>query len=224
MQARDETCGFEGNSELYGLGIRLGVYFQWTTALLVYAHYEKGRHALQKDYTIFLFAITIAIIITTAQAAATYDVEILILTYIIFGGIIIVFSTNAKQTQNLIEEMLKEGHRLRWSDFVEVFTLAGVGIYCSWFWINGISAHFTKTPCGSFGFLFTKVSLYTPSIRHFFAFISVLFTILVVISLILTPWTLGDKPVDGIRPEHCSHAAPKLLDGLRSLRNKYYSA
>ena len=33
---RDDSCGFDGNSDLYGLGIRLGVYFQWISVPIIY--------------------------------------------------------------------------------------------------------------------------------------------------------------------------------------------
>jgi hypothetical protein len=37
---RHNVCGFEGNSDLYGLGIRLGVYFQLSSSFLA-NHYHR---------------------------------------------------------------------------------------------------------------------------------------------------------------------------------------
>jgi hypothetical protein len=38
--------------------------------------------------------------------------------------------------------------------------LASAFIYYSWFWLHGFHRNVLEIPCGTFGFLFTKISLY----------------------------------------------------------------
>jgi hypothetical protein len=86
-QKRNDGCGFSGNSYLYGLGIRLGVYFQWASTFIIYGWYIGGWKDLAESYLGFLAAITIAIVVITGRAEPTYAAEVLLLSYIIFGGI-----------------------------------------------------------------------------------------------------------------------------------------
>jgi hypothetical protein len=79
-QKRNDGCGFSGNSDLYGLRIRLGVYFQWTSTFIIYGWYIEGWKDLAESYLGFLAAIT-------ARAEPTYAAQVLLLSYIIFGGI-----------------------------------------------------------------------------------------------------------------------------------------
>jgi hypothetical protein len=95
-QKRNDGCGFSGNSDLYGLGIRLGVYFQWASSFIIYGWYPEGRNDLAESYLGFLVAITIAIIVITARAEPTYAAEILVLSYIIFGGIYTVMTVGVR--------------------------------------------------------------------------------------------------------------------------------
>jgi hypothetical protein len=48
-----DICGFDGNSDLYRLGIRLGVYFQWTSASLIYSLGLDGRDEIKNPTLYF---------------------------------------------------------------------------------------------------------------------------------------------------------------------------
>lgn len=52
--------GFEGNSDFYGLGIRIGVYLQWFSAWISNTVNPAGAAANHDANTIFLTAITVA--------------------------------------------------------------------------------------------------------------------------------------------------------------------
>jgi hypothetical protein len=171
-QKRNDGCGFSGNSDLYGLGIRLGVYFQWASTLIIYGWYPEGRNDLVESYLAFLVAITIAIIVITAQTEPTYAAEILVLAYIIFGGIYTVMMVGARQHHR--KRIETSAHTVHWAQtFALLMILASAGIYYSWFWLHGIHHNVLETTCGTFGFLFTKVSLYNPSVYKFLAAASI---------------------------------------------------
>lgn len=52
----NDGCAFSGNFDLYGLGIRLGVYFQCASALVIYGWYPEGKDELAENYFVFLCA------------------------------------------------------------------------------------------------------------------------------------------------------------------------
>jgi hypothetical protein len=72
---REEECGFDGNSDLYGLGICVGIYMQWASSFIMYGWYPEGREGLTESYIVFLFAILIVIMVQTLQASPVYAVE-----------------------------------------------------------------------------------------------------------------------------------------------------
>jgi hypothetical protein len=104
------VCGFEGNSDLYGLGIRLGVYTQWHASYFVslwrvfpesrggglnfpplglHSRLDVIRTGLVEDYVIFVLALVVAMMTSKARAKQTHAVDILILAYIVFGGMMV---------------------------------------------------------------------------------------------------------------------------------------
>jgi hypothetical protein len=169
LETRNDVCGFPGNSDLYGLGIRLGVYFQWASALIIYGWYPEGQDDLAESYLVFLFALTVGIIVITARAVPTYAAEILLLTYIIFGRVWTVMFIGVRERHR---KRVQRSSTHVAQGVVLFVTLAAVSIYCSWFWIHGLHHNVLATPCGTYGFLFTKVSLYNPSVYKFFAALS----------------------------------------------------
>jgi hypothetical protein len=62
-----QQCGFDGNPDFYGLGIRIAIYLQWATALI-------ANHVLDEDSvkgyletnSVFLVAVFVALAIATA--------------------------------------------------------------------------------------------------------------------------------------------------------------
>ncbi|KAI9737563.1 MAG: hypothetical protein M1834_009718 [Cirrosporium novae-zelandiae] len=62
---RDVCTGFQGNSDLYGFGIRLGIYLQWISSLLANAFVPDMMPSALDTNSTFLFAIFIAIVKAT---------------------------------------------------------------------------------------------------------------------------------------------------------------
>jgi hypothetical protein len=175
MSQQAAECGFEGNPELYGLGIRMGVYFQWASALIIWRWYPEGRTELGGAYLVFLFALLIAMIVNTARLEPTHSAEILLLMYIIFGGIFTVMTIGVRRSHVQKIRELKGS----WVQALTLcFILAAASIYCSWFWLFGIHHDFLETECGTYGFLFTKVSLKNEHVTKFLATLSVYLSII----------------------------------------------
>ena len=61
LSSRDTGCpGFEGNSDFYGLGIRIGIYLQWSSAWISNSINPSGAAANHDANTVFLIALLVA--------------------------------------------------------------------------------------------------------------------------------------------------------------------
>ncbi len=161
-------CGFEGNADLYGLGIRLGIYFQWLSAQLCRVLHKEYVVELDRAYMIFLTAVFIALLVLTGDADSTYDVEVLVLMYILICG-----------PFNFISGQLGEYRSIALVN-VEFLVVWPATVYSSWFWFSGRDARFLQQPveCGGYGFVFKRVSLRGGSTLAFFKAMSVFLAII----------------------------------------------
>jgi hypothetical protein len=143
--------GFVGNPEFYGLGIRLGIYFQWVGSLLANAFLPSERRAMGGAYAAFTAALLIATLVLVFQHACAFSVEIIILLTILWGGsflVLVPLYTDPSQ------------RKIRGLDLIFsriVFLLVPV---TAWFWwrmaLMG-QVDFTPTPGGTTFFLLAKV-------------------------------------------------------------------
>ncbi|RSM12419.1 hypothetical protein CEP52_002471 [Fusarium oligoseptatum] len=192
LRNASSECAFQGEPDIYGFGIRLGIYLQWTSVLIVRTFKLRGRASLAKSYVIFIFAIFVALLFMTANATPSteinkssddadkgpYAVEVMILAYIIFGGVYIVLLTGNDPMP--IQRFDVDTVTRLCRQFVFWCVLTAASVYYIWFWLDGIQGSgFLKAPegCGTYGFLFAKVSLSNQSVKTFFAFCSILVTI-----------------------------------------------
>jgi hypothetical protein len=113
----------------------------------------------------------VVIIVLTAQTAPTYAVEILILIYIIVGGAYAMIFAGLR-TRTWRQTGLR--------NVLMVLILGTCGLYCSWFWVRGIHNpnNMLDTPCGTYIFLFAKVSFYNRHLTTFFTVMSIYATVL----------------------------------------------
>jgi hypothetical protein len=85
--------GFQGNSDLYGLGIRCGVYLQWASCLLANNFLSSTRQELQKVYMICSLAICLATVIISAAGSCVFAIEVEILYWMYWGGFVCVYAS-----------------------------------------------------------------------------------------------------------------------------------
>jgi len=144
-----QSCQFPGNSDFYGLGIRLGVYSQWISSLLANV-FEAGSIDDNLDTnSIFLFALFVALGVATQQSIVK-DSEIVILLQLCFGFIFSILTIWGHRINN---------HK-RFPFLGSLFRLSlstAVCAYSLWFWFLGIS-NLDSEQCTTFMFLFGKVN------------------------------------------------------------------
>jgi hypothetical protein len=163
----DSECGFIGNSDIYGLGIRLGVYLQWLASYVsnTYFTFPLGHPDLLDGYLIFNSALLVALFVLTAKEPDTYSAEVLIVFFLIFNGWSTAFPIHRRERAvSIRDEFWEVGARSALT-----FTLNFIwAIYASWFWIAGVKSTFQATPCGTKVFIFSKVDM-TPGAGGFLA-------------------------------------------------------
>ncbi|RSL38759.1 hypothetical protein CEP53_014602 [Fusarium sp. AF-6] len=168
---RDEDCGFEGNSDLYGLGIRLGIYMQWLSSFAPRGG-SQSLLLLVKTYFTFIFAIFVAILLIKVEKTPTYTVEIYVLICIILGGACtMLIALNPKGTK---PAEIKGKIFVSWVSALATLCLSdAVACYSFWFWLRGIhNDNFLDTPCGSCVFAIKKSSLSKSKTTKGFAAVS----------------------------------------------------
>ncbi|KAL2783314.1 hypothetical protein BJX66DRAFT_132214 [Aspergillus keveii] len=163
-----DSCGFSGNSDLYGLGIRLGVYLQWLSAVVATSLRLTDSFVLFTTYSGFSFAIMVALLVLTAQRTA-HVLEIVIMLHMFFGGL---YATIPRQIRGFRP-------RSQVSDSLIMLASVMMMVFSSWFWISGRNSDaFLATPCGNTIFLLARISpAHFGRVSRFFAAFSTFFTI-----------------------------------------------
>jgi hypothetical protein len=151
-------CGFVGNPDMYGIGIRAGIYAQWLSAMLSNHLLPGNREDIHSAYFLFSFALVIATIVITAQydLYCVFFAEVFVLVSLFFGGYFSVHLLPVK-----IPTRCRDKFSIPWrrGRLVILSFVYGVMIsYNCWFWFKGRRARFYPPPCGSAIFLFGKFS------------------------------------------------------------------
>jgi hypothetical protein len=158
-----EICEFEGNPDMYGIGIRLGFYLQWFAVMLsTFLHISEELSGIRFGLICFRAATFLALVVMTASGSATV-MDMYITLLLCFGyyyfliplflwRILSRFDVDYDPTRwNILPTSLK-------FDIVNHSLVLAVLGYQLWFWIAAIP----KAPfydCLSYGFLFSKLPL-----------------------------------------------------------------
>jgi hypothetical protein len=146
--------GFEDNSDIYGLGIRVGIYLQWVSCLLANHTLPETRVELAQAYLLFLIAICVTALVMSIQNTCNFALEIIILYYMFFGGKLCVFTwPNLTTPKSKIKWLGMTWYRTILS-ILDIFMIG----HGAWFWLRGYDTRFARLPCGTHHFFFVKIS------------------------------------------------------------------
>lgn len=159
--ADDTKCGYEGNSDIYGLGIRVGIYLQWFATWLSTAFVPEEMLGTTVANSIFLIAISVATLILCSSASANPVTDMFIMLTIFAVSVYFLYSISwlgrhfgPSSTRNFdFEDSSAVG------EFIKVVLAMCMASISIWFWFRGIH-NFSATPCGSFTFVFAKLSIF----------------------------------------------------------------
>lgn len=173
------SCVLNGNSDLYGLGIRLGVYFQLISTLLA-NHFlpDALREALDAN-TIFLVSIFIAVIKSSVNVNNLTAPEAFVMLQMLFAFLVAVYHIGLSIKWILFDHMTAILNGMMDSDTVWLdvaselgraqgdvsqlgitmrqFLALAITSYNVWFWFPGSDFLDSGRHCNSSVFIFAKV-------------------------------------------------------------------
>ena len=95
LPTRDVCNGFAGNSDLYGLRIRFGIYLQGVSSLLSNVLLPNGVSDSLDANSIFLFALFIAIANATDPPGGLHPIEAFLMSQSCFGYLLSVLNVSS---------------------------------------------------------------------------------------------------------------------------------
>ncbi|KAK4241712.1 hypothetical protein C8A03DRAFT_40933 [Achaetomium macrosporum] len=163
------SCGFVGNSDMYGFGIRIGFYLQWYGGIAANWLAQSEVKGLRLADSLFISATFLALIIQTPMATLQ-PVEIyiiLLLTYGSFYFLVPLYFWRLATACNPLRDPT------RWTRVKpgRVYSVACFGLLMAetsfqlWFWCTGINTiprEALDADCPEYGFLFARVALNNP--------------------------------------------------------------
>ena len=173
-RALPPECGFAGTSDLYGLGIRSGIYLQWFTGLIANCYQADSVVGQLDTNTIFLLALFAALANVTAKGSIQ-AAEVIILLQFCFGFLLTVLSIWGMR----VKATYKSQHRFEKSPYfsylgssIRSCLASAICFYTAWFWFHGVDK-LSRHPCHPVTFLFAPVSAFGGA-RVFFKIYSII--------------------------------------------------
>jgi hypothetical protein len=176
------SCVLNGNSDLYGLGIRLGVYFQLISTLLANHFLADALREAWDANTIFLLSIFIAIIKSSVSVDNLTAPEAFVLLQMLFAFLIAVYHIGPSLKWYLFDFLTRilKGTMERDLDWWEIaselgraqvdvsnlgttmrqFLALAITSYNVWFWFSGSDLLDSGRHCSSEIFVFARVDLH----------------------------------------------------------------
>lgn len=156
------VCQFDGNSDMYGLGIRIGFYLQWFALIFANWMAPKEVPGLRFTYAVFVTATFLALMIQTPRKNLQI-VEIYIVLLLTFGFYLFLvplylwrlvtgFNTELDPTRHPIVSPSTA------SNILNHVLVSTVVLYEVWFWFARIP-QLGDQNCQQYGFLFAKIRL-----------------------------------------------------------------
>jgi len=173
-------CGFAGNSDIYGLGIRIGYYAQVLAIYLSNFFVLSEAKVLRASNALFLLALAIVTLIYTHNAASTQAIEVFILLQM---GLCLAIVSILEGTRYSSKYVRLDKERL-----VVRTVLANFGIFYNlYFWWWGLDT-MKRTPCGTYAFYFVRADLFGPmrTVMKVFAVTGLTWR-----TLFITTWDIG---------------------------------
>lgn len=132
-------CGFAGNADIYGIGIRIGYYTQALAVWFAGFFHFREAQVLQETNKIFLFALVVAGLIYVSKAQTTYAVEAFLLLQIgLVVGLLSVMDSkrySSRYSRTSVERLISR------------LTIMGAGLLFNvCFWWRGLDI-MLETPC-----------------------------------------------------------------------------
>ena len=177
------TCTFDGNSDMYGLGIRIGFYLQWYGGILASWLAKSEVPGMRLANGLFVAATFLALIIQIGESTSNLRiVEIYIILLLTFGAYLflvpIYFWRIVTRFNHIYDPSRYPRVPTSFMFSVLYFILIfAVSSFQLWFWFDRVPQLSTQA-CQEFGFFFSKIRLNQNAFQavnivfHFFLLLS----------------------------------------------------
>lgn len=160
--------GFEGDSDFYGPGIRLGLYLQWASSFITNCFTPTEREPVIVTYIIFSLSITVAVLARTFGQQCTFVAEMFVVLTMFWGGLNILLVpmlrgmaldrlTNIPSGESYVAMFNQGSQGLKWTLSLLNFFMSPITI---WFWgrlaVVG-EKDFAPTPGNTSLFFFARI-------------------------------------------------------------------
>lgn len=162
LASRENDCGFDGNPDVYGLGIRLGVYCQAVAlAITVCFRQTTSQRGVSYGNGIFQFAMTIGLcILSTKSDFQAVEATIVVLLALCSS----IQNPFGEKIQPLSRPWtLKKVQYWTWTTGLPIFRRGielALFLYAIWLLFVGLDRLSHSNTCKSFAFFFAPVDLY----------------------------------------------------------------
>lgn len=161
----ETICELSGNSDMYGLGIRIGSYLQWLSLLIAARYVPSELPGLRTSNAFFTSATFIGLVVETALQDIEIT-EIYITMLLVFGSQYIWLTAMLWRVFTPSEPESSKSSLMHWFSFGLV-QVAQIGFQL-WFWIFKVAKFARReNTCQRFGFGFYKFGLTSDGFRIF---------------------------------------------------------
>jgi hypothetical protein len=157
ISSTPNNCGFRGDTDTYGLGIRVGLYLQWITSSIAY-YFVPGEAENMRGVNTSFQAATFGglLYITISRGAgqpsnALYTVECWIVLSFCLGGVCSGRTRSSPDQRNFASYKATGLGSL-----IQLGLVATMSYYALWFVYVGMDT-MKATPCSRYAFFFAKV-------------------------------------------------------------------
>ncbi|KAF2258558.1 hypothetical protein CC78DRAFT_526147 [Lojkania enalia] len=166
MEFKDQKCGFEGNQDMYGMGIRIGYYLQWYGAILASWIAPEESQGLRIANSLFVTATFLALVILTVRANTPEDIPIVetyIILFLAFGSYLVLVPIYIWRLFTGCNPLWDPTRFPRVNpgrvySVCNTLLLVTVLIFQIWFWAHQVPK-LNEQECRQWGFFFWKFEL-----------------------------------------------------------------
>ncbi|KAH6973819.1 hypothetical protein BKA56DRAFT_676468 [Ilyonectria sp. MPI-CAGE-AT-0026] len=153
-ESEKRMCDIEANPDLYGIGIRIGIYCQWLATALANMHLPEEANAIQTTTLCFQTAIMGALILLSAQGALAQP-EVLVVLTLAFGGFV---AARFFEASPAVSDSAESPKTSAFGTWVMIQILGAVSVYGLWFWATGLGDAQSQH-CSYVTLILTKVEI-----------------------------------------------------------------
>jgi len=165
MSSQDgqDICSFEGNNDIYGQGIRAGVYLQAASIATATLFGQKAiLNKISYGSGIFQFALTVGLCILTTTSSDFRAVEAALVVLLAICSSFQAPSPGSNMflhrpwTLDKVQSWVQDAGLPLFRNGVEMILLC----YSVWFWFRGLDVLPHSEACTTYAFFFSRVDLY----------------------------------------------------------------